>query len=387
MALNTKQRAHGENKCLRSIECVGPVLRSLERYVSIKTQGEWEQKDIYQCLIGMASERLSIHSFQNIASKRPCETSMWYHLGKLNMDHIIDVNNLILMEEVLDILPKGKKYMFAIDYTDDPYYGIINQLNQDYVVGDRPKKSTTTFYRYITLYLVERDRKITLAALPVKKTVSQLQYVKQLIDTINQTGLKIKILLLDRGFYSSEIFSYLHKTGIPYIMPVKKHSTEMKTLLSTSKRSKYAKYTMNKTKEPIELNIAISIQYYKGRYKKHGRLPLGYVVNNIDWKPNKIAKTYRRRFSIEASYRMRNIVRPRTTSKNPTIRYLLALISLLLKNVWVAIRWRHCTQQRRGPKRVELDVFRFDQYRLIIWSIIMKKLGFRSNIQTLRLKG
>ncbi len=37
------------------------------------------------------------------------------------------------------------------------------------------------------------------------------------------------------------------------------------------------------------------------------------------------------------SYRMRNQVKSQTSTKNPVIRYLYAIISFLLKNVWIAL--------------------------------------------------
>ncbi len=376
----TRRQAHRKNKCLRPFECIAPIVGSLERYVPIQTQGRWDQRDIYRCLVGMAAERLSVHSFQKMVAERPCETSMRYHLEKLDMEHLIAENNNLLVKQVMDVLPKGKKCTFAIDATDDPYYGTVTPLNQDFVVGDRPKKSTTQFYRYITLYLVERDKNITLAALPVQREVPLLQYVKQLLHTIKDTGMKIKVLLLDRGFYSAKIIRYLQRQKIPHIMPIKRHSAQMKRLLSDSRRSRHVTYIMNRQKKPLKLKIAIAIKYFKGRYNKHGLRSLGYVVHGIDWKPQKVASVYRTRFSIEASYRMRNVVRPRTTTKSPTIRYLMALVSLLLKNIWVAIRWRLFAQIRRGPKRIDQDNFRFDHYRLFVWNSITQKLGFRSKI-------
>ena len=42
----------------------------------------------------------------------------------------------------------------------------------------------------------------------------------------------------------------------------------------------------------------------------------------------------RSRFSIEPYYWMRKRVKPRTSTKNPVIWYLYAIISYLLKNVW-----------------------------------------------------
>jgi len=336
----------------------------------------------------MAAERQSIHSVQKLVVARPCETSMRHHLKKLDMEQIMDVNHQFLVNQVLDILPKGKKCIFAIDSTDDPYYGEIVPMNKEYVIGSRLKKSTSTFYRYISLYLIEGERKLTLSMLPVRNDMPVLDYIAYFLDIIGKTGLEIKALLLDREFYSVEILSHLMRQNTPFIMPVKRQSARMKEFLSEGRSSSTMKYSMkSQGKGSVNLTILKVVKYLKGRSKKHGILRVGYVINNIAWKPQKVAKTYEKRFAIESSYRMRNTVRARTTTKNPTIRYLLALISMLLKNIWVAIRWRYFTIPKQGPRQVVKDAFRFDHYRLVIWNAITSKLGFRHKVPVIRDKG
>lgn len=331
----------------------------------------------------MSAERQSIHSIQNMVSEKPSETSMWHHLGKLEMEEIEEINNEVLVEPIKDTIPKDKPCRFVIDYTDDPYYGQITPENEEFVVGGKLKKSTTRFYRFATLYLFTKHRKITLSILPVQNGKTHIYYLKRFLGVIYSMGLQIEVLLLDRGFYSSIVFSYLQENDIPYITPVKYHSKEMKRLLK-GRRSRYGNYTMGGAKGPIELKIAIAVKYLKGRYGKNKAMNYGYVVYGIDWKPHKVAKVYEKRFSIESSYRMRNIVRARTTTKNPTIRYLMALISMLLKNVWAALRWRFFSRLKRGPRTVDEDAFRFDQFRIVIWDVFVRKLGLRRKIPTLR---
>lgn len=382
------RQAHGSNMCVRPIECIGPVIGSLEQYVPIKTQGRWTQKEIYQCLVGMAAERQSIHSLQNLMSERPCETSIWHHLAKLDMEQVIAVNDRLLLEQILDVLRKGKKCLFAIDSTDDPYYGEIVPQNEKYVIGSQLKKSTSTFYRYISLYLIEGERKLTLSMLPVRNDIAALDYIVYFLDIIDRAGLYVKALLLDREFYSVDILSHLMERNTPFIMPVKRQSAKVKEFLSEGRCSRTMKYCMKSPRKgSVDLTVLKVVKYLKGRGKKHGILRVGYVINNIAWKPYKIANTYEKRFAIESSYRMRNTVRARTTTKCPTIRYLLALISMLLKNIWVAIRWRYFTIPKQGPRQVVKDAFRFDHYRLIIWNAIASKLGFRHKVPVIRGKG
>ena len=66
---------------------------------------------------------------------------------------------------------------------------------------------------------------------------------------------------------------------------------------------------------------------------------------------------YEHRFSIEATYRIRNQIKPRTSTKNPVIRYLFTIISFLIENVWVAFQMKHFIPCRRGPKVIDEDRF------------------------------
>ena len=94
----------------------------------------------------------------------------------------------------------------------------------------------------------------------------------------------------------------------------------------------------NGTGKPVELTLAIDVHYHQGRNEKHGKVNLGYVVHGIDWNPRKVSSIYKNRFTIESSYGVRSIVKAKTSSGNVVLRYLLTIISFLLKNIWVALK-------------------------------------------------
>ena len=380
------QGPYGNHKCIDPNECFSPALKSLEKFIPIKTQGKWDQKQIHTCSLGMASEKLSIHSIQRMIKNSPTETPFRNHLAKFDINEIKNVNHELLTNNILEVIPRENPVKFAIDETDDPYYGEITPMNMEYVVKSKVKKSTKFFYRYITLYLILGDLKLTLCILPVKKKKTRLSYIKRMLQMIKELGFTIDILMLDRGFYSSKLFKYLMSVRIPFIMPVKNHSADMKELLR-GRRSRYAKYIMNKNTDPFVMDVVVYVKYLNGRYGKYESRNYGYFVFGIDWKPNKVASVYSKRFGIESSYRMRNIVRIRTSTKNPTVRYYFALVSMLLKNIWVFIRYRSFPQRRRGPRRVDEDKFRFDQYRLMIWQAFCRRFGFVRRISVSISKG
>lgn len=56
------------------------------------------------------------------------------------------------------VLKPGSAYQFAIDYTNDPYYGKTSEENEPYILRSKRKQSTNEFYSYVTLYVTTRDR-------------------------------------------------------------------------------------------------------------------------------------------------------------------------------------------------------------------------------------
>ena len=83
---------------------------------------------------------------------------------------------------------------------------------------------------------------------------------------------------------------------------------------------------------------------------KKGCENLGFVVFRVKWPPRKVSTVYRRRFAIESSYWIRNMVKPKISSKNTNIRYFYTLISFLLKNIWLYLQKKHFTIVKRGPQ-------------------------------------
>jgi putative transposase len=302
------------------------------------------------------------------------------------MDALEEKASSILFEPVRELLVKKKPCLFAVDYTDDPYYGEVTTENKEYVIRGIKKKSTTWCYRYATLYLIMGKIKLTLAACPVRNGMNHVDVLRGFLDLIASTGIPIEALLLDRGFWDSDVFFFLQKESIPYIMPVVKNGDRMRKLLS-GRRSHFAPYQIIWGKRKVTLEIAVVVRYQNGRNNRHGRVHLGYAINGIDWSPQKIRKVYQRRFGIESSYRMRNVVRAKTTTKNPTIRFLYALIALVMKNIWVLLSWRYFSPVRRGPRTIARDSFSFDRFRLFVWERFVQLFGHMHRIPALRFAG
>ena len=368
---------------IRAEDCSEIAVDAINQHLTISINGKLKQKTIVQSLVGMSASKLSVHSINKSVEKVPCETSVRYHLSKVDLDSLQKVHSKILTHFKDQILVSGKSYHFVIDFTNDPYYGDTIDANKHYVVKSKMKDSTTTFYSYVSLYIITKGQRLTLAVFPVKIGVSKVEYIRKFLNIINDAKVNVAVLCLDRGFYSKEVFSFLQNENIPHIVPVRKHGKELKKILRGN-HSRYAQYTMMGTGEPLDLTLAIDVQYLQGRNKKFGNVNLGYVVYGIDWNPRRIYRVYKNRFAIESSYRIRNIVRARTSTRNVVIRYLLTIISFLLKNIWVSLQWTFFSKVQRGPRMIDEDLFRFDFFRLFVWEGLRKKLKFVTVISVLR---
>jgi putative transposase len=367
-----------KEKVLHAEECCEIAVDAVARHITLPINGSLKPRTIIQSLVGMSTNNLSIHSITHIVERIPCETSVRYHLSKLDLESLQTVQSKILSYSQNTILKPGKSYHFAVDFTNDPYYGAIVESNHDYVIKSRQKDSTTTFYSYISLSIITTGHRLTLAVFPVKCGVQKTEYLQKVLAIIRDLNLHITVLCLDRGFYSRDVFAFLQSENVPHIVPVRNYGKELGRVL-TGNRARFAQYTLPGTGNPIELNLAIDVHYLKGKNGKAGNVNLGYVIHGISWNPRRVYNVYKKRFAIESSYRMRNIVKAKTSSKSVTFRYLLTVISFLLKNVWVALQRVYFSRQQRGPISVNEDMFRFDLFRILIWDVIRKTLKIVSH--------
>jgi putative transposase len=383
MSLLSNKPVYNPKIELKSKKCIDTVLRPLSDHVTIKINGSLTSEDIFRTVISMSVNRNSVHSVTSRYQDVACETSLRYHLKKLNIEELIKSNEKILLQEVVKTLKTCKSYEFAVDYTNDPYYGKTDLSNEKYVIRSQAKKSTNSFYSYVSLYITNKNERFTLSVLPVEKKKTKVEYLSHFIDLIKGLNFKVKVLCMDREFYCTDVFEFLQKNNIPHIVPVVKKGKKIKQILKGNK-ARCEQYVMKNAKKRIHLDIVIDVKYLKGKRDKKGCENLGFVVFGINWTPRKVSTVYRRRFAIESSYRMRNIVKPKTSTKNAVIRYFYTLVSFLLKNIWLYLQKKHFTIVNRGPQIIDEDKFRFEMFILLIEEWLRRKLRVRLIVECLR---
>ena len=183
------------------------------------------------------------------------------------MEKLINSNEMILLQELLKILKTGKSYDLAIYLIDDPYYGKIDLTNEKYVISGRAKKSINSFYSYISLYITNKNTRFTVSVLPVEKNKTMVGYLSYSLDLIKRLNFKIKVLCLDRGFYSIDVLEFLQNNNVPHIVPVIKRGEQMKQIRKGNKASR-EQYVMKNSTKKIPLDIVIDFKYFKGKRGK-----------------------------------------------------------------------------------------------------------------------
>ena len=352
-----------ENAVLTDKDTLKEVIECLTENISIETQGAFNQTDLFNILIGAASNTDSIENTAKKLKKAGSGKNIRYHLAKFTSFPELEIQlNLALISRLPRRIKKGKLKL-AIDLNLIPYYGKPSPEEEDYIYRSQAKNGTCSFYAYATLYVILKNKRVTLAVIGVKNNYTSVAIISYLLTKVNSLNLKIKSLYLDRGFYSSSVIRWLKALDIPFIMPaIRNGKTGGINQYLKGKKSYKTTHTMNEGKDnEVTFPLWIVCKYRQGKRGKYGIEYLAYVVYKVDISLNYIYQDYRKRFGIETSYRLKNLCRIRTTTKNPILRLLYVGISFLLVNIWIYILWSKISKPRRGGRLVYHYLFTLKQ--------------------------
>lgn len=221
-----------------------------------------------------------------------------------------------------------KPVVLAIDLHEIPYYGDRNNV---WVVGTKRKAGTNYAFRYATIEVVEEEKRFTLGVIPMKCTDEKHEAVKQLLSCAMKY-VRIRLVLLDRGFFNVKCINALKEMRVRYLMPAVKdkkiaaliHEHRFKRPLSldcTMGREEKATFNLlllnDENKECIAFATNLSVDAEE--------------CNSI------IPEEYRKRWGIETGYRVKKDFRPFTTSRSRVVRQLFFFLSVLFYNLWVLV--------------------------------------------------
>jgi putative transposase len=335
------------------------ALECLKAHLPITMQGEYQPETLYDVLLWAASHHDSIeHAAQQLTGV-PTGNDLRYHLDKFeDMATVESQLNAALQSH----LPSGlvnHRHRLAIDLHLLPYYGHPSEAEAPYIYHSQAKAGTTSFLAYATVYVIRAHRRVTLAIHAVRRGETMVAIITRLLDAMNTLAVKVERLYLDRGFYSVPVIRWLMALKLPFIMPaIIRGKTGGTRALCNGRRSYQTPYTLSSTTYgSVTCPMVVICRYRNGAQGKHGIQYLLYVVYraNVAW--SQVHRHYRYRFGIEASYRLKNQARIRSTTKNPVLRLLYVALAFILVNLWVYLLWQVVSATRRGGRRVFQERF------------------------------
>jgi len=322
---------------------------------------------MWAVILYAASWRLSLAHACNLLRNAPCADTLHDALLPQLADHgwlQQQLNRLLVASLPKRSSRKRRTYPLAIDLQLIPYYG--KPGSTAWIYTNKERQGTRRFHAYATAYVVWHGQRYTVAMTCVANGESMAAVVKRLLQQVFKTGLKIRYLLMDRGFYAVAVFRYLQAARVPFLMPAivrgRKPTAERPVAGGTRRFTQCKKsgwYTYQLTdhdeRQKATVRIAVQCRNHAGAKGKRGRYVWLFAYWGLEPSSHRwLRETYRKRFGIETSYRQLNEGRARTSSRNAELRLLFFGVALVLRNLWV---WWHrevLGQPRRGGRRLQL---------------------------------
>ena len=254
-----------------------------------------------------------------------CGQTVRNHLKQQHPSRLLEANiELVAAMKRLGAL--SKPLILAVDWHDEMYYG---SPEVEGVVGTQPKKGSSHAYRFATASVLLHGERLTLATVPMTKE----PLVKHVTELLNQTfklGVKVKLLLFDRGYYSVDLMRHLDSLGVSYVV-------QLPSRIKGMKGGEDRLYTTRTHKRRRGEQVSFRLVTLKDEGK------LFVFATNTNLKPRKIRKLFRKRWGIETSYRMIRKFHAKTTSKLYRLRTLYFYLAVMLYNLWVLLNYKHET--------------------------------------------
>ena len=181
-----------------------------------------------------------------------------------------------------------------------------------------------------------------LGATLVRRMDSLSDTVSKLIDGCTKKGIRIGMLTVDMEFFSTAVIGALRSKNIQFLMPATKTKGIKKAIseFEAGKRDAVSQHVLTSSvagKESEEFTLIIlEREDKKGRKVIHAfatSIPIDVVCG---FKRDQMTgaeafvEQYRARWSIETGYRCIESMRPRTTSREESVRVLLLLFMPIL---------------------------------------------------------
>lgn len=274
----------------------------------------------------------------NLIDDVPSGDAILQQLKKLEFEGVEEQFHELFTKQFFKVFPKakkGKKYkaIVIIDIHEQETYSKEKRTSKN-IKGGKHKNGTNFFFKYMTMQVLIKNKIITLGI----RFYSREEQLPELIDELIQLAkefVKIKVVLLDRGFRDVKIINNLEYRGALVLMPCVKDKKAEKCFEELGKKKfKAVKFWMENPKHEVADVKLLMIRLSNGK-------EIGfYTTLRFTWlhTANYYLNIYKKRWNIETGYRLQNMFLPKTTSKNRVVRFFYFCYAVAMHNLWLIIR-------------------------------------------------
>ena len=211
-----------------------------------------------------------------------------------------------------------------IDYTYEPFFGEINS-NTRFIHEYKPNEKCTGCFMFLCASILIGNRRIFLDSILVPVLYSSERLVDQMLDRIQKMGIKIEIVLLDRGFTkSSMILDIFNRRKIKYLGLFPKQDNVKKILKNMKGTFLETKFMLRRIETKL---VAIKDNTTDWTF-----------VTNINRNLFRYIQIYKKRWDIENGFKVCDRGNIDTKSVKEKIRYFFFLFTLVLYNLWKSMK-------------------------------------------------
>ena len=209
------------------------------------------------------------------------------------------------------------------------------------LIGSKPKKGTTLFEGYCTIQSVEESCRAQLGAVPIRSGVPLVSMVRKLLLDCVRNDVGVRLVLLDREFFSTGVIHEIKQLRRTFLMPAKKTARikEAITEYVEGARESISQYTLRTQSGYSETFTLVIVPRPSVKKSDIEDQYLAFATNiapsRILADIHALPREYRGRWGIETGYACVGKLRPRTTSPNHSARLLCFLYPLILFNCWI----------------------------------------------------
>lgn len=269
----------------------------------------------------------------NIIDDIPSGDALMQQLQKLEIKEVEEQFNAIFEKQFFKLIKKtGKKAIVIIDVHEQETYS-KDKKTSNHIRGGKHKNGTNYFFKFATVQIIVKDCVSTLAVKFYQRKKSLVQIVHELVK-IAKKYVRVKTLLLDRGFRDTRILNNLEFLQIPMLMPcIKDNKTREEFEKAKHKFHVVKYYWKNAEGEYADFKLMVmKLDNGKeiGFYTTLRFVLLRTVKYYLD--------LYAKRWNIETGYRVQNLFLPKTTCVKGVVRYFYFCYAVAMHNLWLCLR-------------------------------------------------